>query len=295
MVIEHPLDSTFDDIENGGPFRNFGKLAKNFVWEYAKKALNRVESTVNWWKEEKYEKYIKLRENVVQYILDKKIKPYCDDTTRIDILWNSIMYLQDGTSFEDIHANDSNYFEKIRERFNSQRIWRIINGFPSILADFKKIKSAPKYGRKYIDKKTGSNKKMTYCSKTAQENERFFWLNLPDWNAREWVEKLPIDNRFIKTVKAEMGQTIDLTQYYSNSWNFVDLSVKSDTRNWQKYWHRAVAFLEQNSWQWYVLDPYYSWGKWTNPQPLSEYSKKNQILQANFYAAEIQAEKNNIS
>ena len=209
-------------------------------------------------------------EMVENYIVEHKINPYCKDVTKIRVLKDIIYYID--------QENDT----------ENEIIWRIDWPYPTFFKDFKNIKSS---GVKRSETWT------TQCSKTVQTDaNNIFWLKLPGWDARKAVEETPPDNeRFVRTVKAEHGRMVDLSKYSENLCNFADLSVESDTPNWKDYWHRAIAFQENITWDWYILDPYYSWGKWTKPQLLSEYSMRDKIKQANFYTSERQASKENLA
>lgn len=258
-----------DNTSRYNPLKKLcNKIAHSFIWEKTTDVLDYVsdESKLS---------------TIITYVTEKQIEPYYHNPQKLVVLNSKIYY------FDNLIDNIGSF--QLRKKLKGWEIewtmiWEFIKYHPVLFTDFSWIKSAPTY--------KSSSTWTTLCSKTAQENGNNFWLKLPDWNAKLGVEKDPIDSRFIETKKAENGSMVDLNEYSkTNKWNFADLSVKSDTTNWKKYGHRAVAFLEKTSWQWYVLDPYYSGGKKRRPQLLSEYSKKDKILQANFYAAEIQPEK----
>lgn len=69
---------------------------------------------------------------------------------------------------------------------------------------------------------------------------------------------------------------------YSSSWsppenaNVADIFLKTSS----PYGHRVAAYRWPRGWM--ILDPYYG-GKWTVPQPVEEYSKKNNIAWVAFY------------
>lgn len=162
-------------------------------------------------------------------------------------------------------------------------IGEVVNNVKRFFKPFSDVQSSPSI----INPKTG----VTQCSKTAQSNWRNFWVILPNGNAKEAVYKEHIDDtHYIDSLNANgLNQSIDLNSI-SSEVNFADISVVSPTRNWKKYWHRAVAFRD-SKWEWFVLDPYYNSGKWTKPQPLSEYKVKWKpaiIDRANLYNSPVE-------
>lgn len=159
-----------------------------------------------------------------------------------------------------------------------ETVWEFIGGIFRTFIDFSKIKSSPSEK----NPKTG----VTQCSATAQKNAKNFWIILPNWNAKEWVHKPIIDKEHFlssSTKQQNNNSCIDINASPENA-NFADISVESDTINWRKYGHRAVAFMNDDG-QRYVLDPYYSWWYNTKPIPRNKYPKHNRAEQINFYNA----------
>jgi len=159
-----------------------------------------------------------------------------------------------------------------------ETIWEFIGGIFRTFIDFSKIKSSPSEK----NPKTG----VTQCSATAQKNAKNFWIILPNWNAKEWVHKPIIDKEHFlssSTKQQNNNSCVDINISPENA-NFADISVESDTINWRKYGHRAVAFMNDDR-QRYVLDPYYSWWYNTKPIPRNKYPKHNRAEQINFYNA----------
>ena len=160
-----------------------------------------------------------------------------------------------------------------------ETIWEFVGGILRTFVDFSKIKSSPSEK----NPKTG----VTQCSTTARKNANFFWISLPNWNAKEWVHNPIIDKKhFInkKTKSWNNNKCIDINIESPDTANFADISVESDTINWRRYWHRATAFKNSDG-QRYVLDPYYSWWYGTKPIPRDKYPKHTRAEQINFYNA----------
>lgn len=158
-----------------------------------------------------------------------------------------------------------------------EAVWEFVGGIFRTFINFSKIKSNP-------PERKG---KMTYCSRTAQKNAKFFWVRIPDWDAREWVHKPIIDKEhFINTKTKSWNNNayIDINIASPDTANFADISVESDTVNWRRYWHRAIAFKNDDG-QRYVLDPYYSWWYSTKPIPWDKYPRHKKAEQINFYNA----------
>ncbi len=127
---------------------------------------------------------------------------------------------------------------------------------------------------------------ITLCSKTARKNGKMFGIQLPSWNGKEAVHKPPKDKEhFITSTSKQKNNNscINLEKIAPNNANFADLSIESNTKNWRRYGHRAVAFLDE-SWHRRVLDPYYH-SKWkkTNSMSIDEYPKWKNIEYVNFY------------
>ena len=158
-------------------------------------------------------------------------------------------------------------------------IWEFVGGIFRRFIDFKIIKSSPSEK----NPRTG----VTQCSTTARKNANFFWISLPNWDAKQWVHNPIIDKKHfinIKTKSWNNNKCIDINIASPDTANFADISVESDTTNWRKYWHRATAF-KNNDGQRYVLDPYYSWWYGTKPIPRNKYPKHTRAEQINFYNA----------
>lgn len=128
---------------------------------------------------------------------------------------------------------------------------------------------------------------VTWCSRTARENGKRFGLVLPSWNAYDAWEKpwqdckwtLPPDK--VNDRPKKNWNAISNSDFIS--WakgNYADLYVESGS----DYWHRVAAFKD-DSWQWYVLDPYtrVKWRLDTTPKKLEDYVKCRKILKAHFY------------
>ena len=141
------------------------------------------------------------------------------------------------------------------------------------------IKSSPYY--------RNSQTWVTWCSKTARENWKRFWLILPSGNAydaweRPWQDclwTLPADK--VNERPRKRRKAIEPANFVSwSKWNYADIYVES----WSDYGHRAAAFKD-DSWQWYVLDPYtrVNWRLDTTPKKLEDYVKIKKILKAHFY------------
>jgi len=135
----------------------------------------------------------------------------------------------------------------------------------------------------YKNSQTG----VTWCSKTARENWKRFWLVLPSWDAYNAWEKpwqdclftLPADK--VNEKPKKKWKKIELTEFIlSNKWNYADMYVES----WSNYGHRASAFKDDAG-QWYVLDPYtrVNGRLDTSPKKLEDYAKTKKILKVHFY------------
>ncbi len=128
---------------------------------------------------------------------------------------------------------------------------------------------------------------VTWCSKTARNNWKNFWIILPSWNAYDAGEVPGRDS--IQTIPADkINQKPDKWwKWLSDSkfkgikkGNFADIYVSSKS----SYGHRAAAFKD-NSWQWYVLDPYTRviWKLDNSPKKLEDYLTQRKILKAHIY------------
>lgn len=128
---------------------------------------------------------------------------------------------------------------------------------------------------------------VTWCSRTARNNWRNFWIILPSWDAYD-AGKLPWKN-CIKSIPEDKRENrpqnswkwIDLPKFKSiNKWNYADIYVESKSN----YGHRAVAFRDDSG-QWYVLDPYtrVNWRLDNSPKKLKDYLKARKIVKAHIY------------
>ena len=116
---------------------------------------------------------------------------------------------------------------------------------------------------------------VTWCSKTAYDNWKNFGLRLPSWNAYDAGKKPWVD--CIQTIPANRRNDqpqkswgwINASAFRSiGKWNYADIYVESKSN----YGHRATAFKD-DSWQWYVLDPYtrVNWRLDNSPKKLENY------------------------
>lgn len=128
---------------------------------------------------------------------------------------------------------------------------------------------------------------VTWCSKTARENWKRFGIVLPSWNAydaweRPWQDclwTLPADK--VNDKPKKRWKAIEPSDFIAwSKWNYADIYVESKS----DYGHRAAAFKD-DSWQWYVLDPYtrVNWRLDTKPKKLEDYVKVKKIVKAHFY------------
>lgn len=128
---------------------------------------------------------------------------------------------------------------------------------------------------------------VTWCSKTARNNWKNFWIILPSWNAYDawklpWgdcIKSIPEDKKDKQPQKS--WKWIDISRFTSLSkWNYADIYTDSKS----SYWHRAAAFKD-DSWQWYVLDPYtrVNWRLDSYPKKLEDYLSVRKIIKAHIY------------
>ena len=128
---------------------------------------------------------------------------------------------------------------------------------------------------------------VTWCSKTARNNWKNFWIVLPAWDAykagtKPWkdsIQTIPIDK--INEKPEKKRKWIETSAFKSIAkWNYADLYVESKS----SYGHRAAAFRD-NSWQWYVLDPYVRVNNKldTSPKKLEDYMQARKIVKAHIY------------
>lgn len=129
---------------------------------------------------------------------------------------------------------------------------------------------------------------VTWCSKTARNNWKNFWIILPSWNAYDawqlpWkncLTTIPSDKKDERpTNKRKWIESEKFNSVWK--WNYADIYTDSKSA---KYWHRAAAFRD-DSWQWYVLDPYtrVNWKLDNSPKKLEDYLKFRKIVKAHIY------------
>lgn len=128
---------------------------------------------------------------------------------------------------------------------------------------------------------------ITRCSKTARNNWKNFNINLPRGNAydawktpwKDSVKTIPEDKTNEKPLNS--WSWLDVSSFASLSkWNFADIYTNSKSN----YGHRASAFKD-DSWEWYVLDPYtrVNWKLDSSPKKLKDYLSVRKIVKANVY------------
>lgn len=128
---------------------------------------------------------------------------------------------------------------------------------------------------------------VTWCSKTARENWKNFWLNLPFWDAynaginagNNSLTTIPSEKKSLKPqAKREWIAAEKIKSEWK--WNYAD--IYTDSKSW--YWHRAAAFKDDSG-QWYVLDPYtrVNWRLDNTPKKLEDYLNVRKIVKAHFY------------
>lgn len=155
------------------------------------------------------------------------------------------------------------------ETFTNKFCWTNING----------IKSEP-FER-------SSSTWVTWCSKTARNNWKNFWIILPAWNAydawklpwKDCIATIPSNRQNEKP--SNKWKWLDTEIFISEwKWNYADIYTDSKST----YWHRAAAFKD-DSWQWYVLDPYtrVNWRLDNSPKKLEDYLKFRKIVKAHMY------------
>lgn len=105
------------------------------------------------------------------------------------------------------------------------------------------------------ERATKSARWVTECSKTARLNLEKLWCPSPikRWNAKDAFNQYSQTPDKIFPPKDESAKLMDL---------YFDASPK-----FRQYWHRAVWV--KISWEWHVLDPYYT--KTRNPVPANQY------------------------
>ena len=128
---------------------------------------------------------------------------------------------------------------------------------------------------------------VTWCSKTARFNWKNFWIILPSWNAYDawripWegcIKSIPQEKKDKQPNKS--WNWIEASAFKSiTKWNFADIYTDSKSG----YGHRAAAFKD-DSWEWYVLDPYtrVNWRLDNSPKKLEDYLKFRKIVKAHIY------------
>ena len=128
---------------------------------------------------------------------------------------------------------------------------------------------------------------VTWCSKTARNNWKNFGIILPSWNAYDawklpWKDSLQtIPKDKIDKQPQKWWKWIEASAFKSlTKWNYADIYVESKS----SYWHRAAAFKD-DSWQWYVLDPYVRVNNVmdNSPKKLEDYMHARKIVKAHIY------------
>lgn len=128
---------------------------------------------------------------------------------------------------------------------------------------------------------------VTWCSKTARNNWKNFWIILPSWNAydawcKPWndcIKSIPENKKDKRPQKS--WKWIESSQFTSiTKWNYADIYTDSKS----SYGHRAAAFKDDN-WQWYILDPYtrVNWRLDNSPKRLEDYLGVRKIVKAHIY------------
>ena len=136
---------------------------------------------------------------------------------------------------------------------------------------------------------------VTWCSKTARYNWYNFGLTLPSWNAydawkdpgKDCISTIPEWKR--DKMPNPSWEWLSASDFISQKeWNYADIFTSS--KSW--YGHRAAAFKD-DSWKWYVLDPYsrVNWRLDNSPKKLEDYLKTRKILKANIYESKWYAKK----
>ena len=128
---------------------------------------------------------------------------------------------------------------------------------------------------------------VTWCSKTARNNWKNFWIILPSGNAydaweRPWrdsIQTIPANKTDKRPQKSWEWISISTFKGIKKG-NYADIYVSSKSN----YGHRAAAFKD-NTWQWYVLDPYtrVNWKLDNSPKKLEDYLSQRSILKAHIY------------
>lgn len=129
---------------------------------------------------------------------------------------------------------------------------------------------------------------VTRCSKTARSNWSNFNVKLPRGNAYDagknpWngcLMTIPSDKQ---NERPESNRESISTEKFNSEWkgNYADIYTNSKSI---KYWHRASAFKD-DSWEWYVLDPYtrVNWKLDNSPKKLKDYLGVKKIVKSHFY------------
>jgi len=207
---------------------------------------------------------------------------------RMTLLWLRLSVTC--TYFEDfkLFLDDLIKWEYVPELDSSQDWWQIDNSarmwWSFCWVNVNSIQSSPYY--------KNPTTWVTWCAHTAVLNGKNFWLDLPGWHAYDaWVK--PGDGAVDTIPRAKKDErpsrewaALQITEFNSinNDANFADMFVQSDTVNWKKYGHRAVAFRD-SAWQWFVLDPYIrvNWRLDNSPKKLEDYMKVRNVVKAHFY------------
>ena len=128
---------------------------------------------------------------------------------------------------------------------------------------------------------------VTWCSKTARNNWKNFGIILPAWDAyvagatpwKDSIQTIPSDK--VNDQPEITRNWIEASTLKSlTRWNYADIYTDSKS----SYGHRAAAFKD-DSWEWYVLDPYtrVNWRLDSYPKKLEDYLKVRKIVKAHIY------------
>jgi hypothetical protein len=128
---------------------------------------------------------------------------------------------------------------------------------------------------------------VTWCSKTAHNNWKNFWIILPSGNAydaweRPWkdsIQTIPANKTDKRPQKSWEWISISTFKGIKKG-NYADIYVSSKSN----YGHRATAFKDDSG-QWYVLDPYtrINWKLDNTPKKLEDYLNARKIVKTHIY------------
>lgn len=207
------------------------------------------------------EKDLKRWEKIKMDLLDLKLSVTCP-------------YFKDFKQFLEELSKWENISQPWNWSESAEFQWKTFCGF-----NVGRICSSPYY--------KNSQSWVTWCSKTARENGKKFWIVLPSWNAydaweRPWEDcKWTIPSDKVNERPRKNWNAISSSDFSSwSKWNFADIYVESGS----DYGHRASAFKDDSG-QWYVLDPYtrVNWKIDISPKKLEDYIQCKKIVKAHFY------------